>query len=84
MLPAEYDVAMKLASLRPYKYDMSDAVGIIMSENITKDQIEKAVTDFYGGFKNLLHPDEARRLSGSFYCRRYTIEVPMVKDTRFR
>nr|WP_050008180.1 hypothetical protein [Butyrivibrio sp. WCE2006] len=26
MLPSEYDVAMKLASLRPYKYDMSDAV----------------------------------------------------------
>ena len=67
MLPSEYDVAMKLASLRPYKYDMSDAVGIIKSENITREQIEKAVVDFYGGFDNLSHPDEAKKLIDSIF-----------------
>ncbi|SCX96333.1 DUF6036 family nucleotidyltransferase [Butyrivibrio sp. INlla14] len=67
MLPSEYDVAMKLASLRPYKYDMSDAVGIIKSENITREQIEKAVVDFYGGFENLSHPAEAKKLLDSIF-----------------
>jgi hypothetical protein len=67
MLPSEYDVAMKLASLRPYKYDMSDAVGIIKSENITREQIEKAVVDFYVGFDNLSHPDEAKKLIDSIF-----------------
>ena len=67
MLPAEYDVAMKLASLRPYKYDLSDAIGIIKSESITREQIEKAVLDFYGRFDNLSHPDEARKLLDSIF-----------------
>ncbi len=67
MLPPEYDVAMKLASLRPYKYDMSDVVGIIKSENITRERIEKAVVDFYGGFNNLSHPDEAKKLLDSIF-----------------
>ncbi len=68
MLPSEYDVAMKLASLRLYKYDMSDAVGIIKSENIAREQIEKAVVDFYGGFENLSHPDEAKKLLDSIFA----------------
>lgn len=67
MLPSEYDVAMKLASLRPYKYDMSDAVGIIKSENITRESIEKAVGDLYGGFNKLSHPDEAKKLLDSIF-----------------
>lgn len=67
MLPAEYDVAMKLASLRPYKYDLSDVVGIIKSAKITMEQIEKAVEDFYGGFEKLSHPDEARKLLDSIF-----------------
>ena len=67
MLPPEYDVAMKLASLRPYKYDMSDAVGIIKSENVTREQIEKAVVDLYGGFQNLSHSDEAEKLLDSIF-----------------
>lgn len=67
MLPSEYDVAMKLASLRPYKYDMSDAVGIIKSENITRERIDKAVVDLYGGFNNLSHPDEAKKLLDSIF-----------------
>ena len=67
MLPAEYDVAMKLASLRPYKYDLSDAIGIIKSESIMREQIEKAVLDFYGSFDNLSHPDEARKLLDSIF-----------------
>ena len=67
MLPAEYDVAMKLASLRPYKYDLSDIVGIIKSEKLAMEQIEKAVVDFYGGFEKLSHPDEAKKLLDSIY-----------------
>lgn len=67
MLPPEYDVAMKLASLRPYKYDMSDVVGIIKSESIAREGIEKAVVDFYGGFQYLSHPDEAKKLLDSIF-----------------
>ncbi len=40
MLPSEYDVAMKLASLRPYKYDMSDVVGIINSEKMSRELLD--------------------------------------------
>ena len=68
MLPPEYDVAMKLASLRPYKYDMSDVVGIIKSSNITKEQIVKAVIDFYDSFDSLSHPDEAVKLLDSIFA----------------
>lgn len=67
MLPSEYDVAMKLASLRPYKYDISDIVGIIKAENTTREEIEKAVIDFYGAFESLSHPDEARKLLDSIF-----------------
>ncbi len=67
MLPPEYDVAMKLAALRPYKYDMSDIVGITKSENTTREEIEKAVIDFYGAFERLSHPDEARKLLDSIF-----------------
>ncbi len=68
MLPPEYDVAMKLASLRPYKYDMSDVVGIINSERVSRDQIEKAVENFYGGYDNLSHPEDAIRLLDSIFA----------------
>ena len=67
MLPSEYDVAMKLASLRPYKYDMSDVVGIINSEKMSRENIEEAVENLYGGFANLSHPDEARELLDSIF-----------------
>ena len=67
MLPPEYDVAMKLASLRQYKYDMSDVVGIIKTENITREQIERAVENFYGDFENLSHSDEAKELLDSIF-----------------
>lgn len=62
MLPPQYDVAMKLASLRQYKYDMSDIVGIIHSEHLTKESIEKAIADLYVGFDKLSHPQEAKKL----------------------
>ena len=68
MLPPEYDVAMKLASVRPYKNDMSDAVGIIKSEKITREQIEKALVDFYGGFENLSHPEDARKFLDNIFA----------------
>ncbi len=67
MLPSEYDVAMKLASLRPYKYDMSDVVGIINSEKMSSENIEEAVENLYGGFANLSHPEEARKLLDSIF-----------------
>ena len=67
MLPPEYDVAMKLASLRPYKNDISDIVGIIKSERITREQIDKSVTDFYGGVSKLSHPEDAEKLLDRIY-----------------
>ncbi len=67
MISSENDVAMKLASLRPYKYDMSDVVGIIKSEKINRHSVENAVVDSYGGFNNLSHPDEAKKLRDSIF-----------------
>lgn len=56
----EYLVAMKLASLRTYKNDLSDIIGIIQSElgkDINFDKIENAVFNLYGGWEQL--PDNA-------------------------
>jgi hypothetical protein len=67
MLPPEYDVAMKLASLRSYKYDMSDIVGIIEAKDISRTQIENAVRDLYDGFDNLTYPEDAIKLLDSIF-----------------
>ncbi len=67
ILPAEYNVAMKLASLRQYKYDMSDIVGIIQTKNITREMIEKAVRDLYGGFDGLSNAKDAEKLLDSVF-----------------
>ncbi|MBP5600903.1 MAG: hypothetical protein J6X48_11635 [Lachnospiraceae bacterium] len=67
ILPSEYIVAMKLASLRQYKYDMSDIVGIIKSEEIPREIIERAIADLYGSFDNLAHAEDAKTLLGSVY-----------------
>ena len=48
ILPPEYLVAMKLASLRLYKHDRTDIIGIINESNISKEIINKAVCDLYG------------------------------------
>lgn len=65
----EYLVAMKLASLRPYKYDRSDIVGIIQTQNvenfITKERIDKAVNELYGGWRNL--PEGAKLVIDKIY-----------------
>lgn len=68
ILPSEYNVAMKLASLREYKYDMSDVVGIIQSEGISREKIDKAITDLYGGMTKLQHHKEATKLLDSIYA----------------
>lgn len=52
----EYLIAMKLASLRPYKNDMSDIVGILNSEHgrtITIERIDAAIKELYGGWGEL-------------------------------
>jgi hypothetical protein len=67
VLPSEYNVAMKLASLREYKYDMSDVVGIIHSEKLTRDTIDKAVDDLYGGYEKLSHHEDAMKLLDSIF-----------------
>ena len=67
ILPPEYNVAMKLASLREYKYDMSDIVGIIHSEKLTRDAIDKAVDDLYGGYEKLSHHEDAKKLLDSIF-----------------
>ncbi len=55
---AEYLIAMKLRSGRQYKSDLSDILGILAEHNsrgtpIKKEQIQKAVTDLYGGWSAL-------------------------------
>ncbi len=46
---------------------MSDIVGIIKAENTTREEIEKAVIDFYGAFESLSHSDEARKLLDNIF-----------------
>lgn len=55
---AEYLVAMKLMSGRRYKKDLSDIVGILseqakMGEPLCYQQIDCAVKNLYGGWKNI-------------------------------
>lgn len=62
-ISAEYLIAMKLCSGRPYKNDYSDILGILAEHekkgnDITKDQIEKAVENLYGKWKLL--PEASR------------------------
>lgn len=66
---AEYLVAMKLSSLRPYKYDRSDIVGIIQTQDsnnfITKERVDNAVRELYDGWENL--PEEAQSIIDKIY-----------------
>lgn len=55
---AEYLIAMKLASFRPYKTDSSDVIGIIQEHEkaqqpITYDKVDKAVTFLYDGWDKM-------------------------------
>ena len=68
ILPSEYNVAMKLASLREFKYDMSDVVGIIHSEKVTRNSIDKAINDLYEGYDKLSHPEDAKRLLDTIFA----------------
>jgi len=56
-IEAEYLVAMKLTSLRPYKNDKSDIVGIIQEEEsrrpLSYEKIDKAVIALYGAWEKL-------------------------------
>lgn len=57
-ISAEYLVAMKLMSGRRYKKDLSDIIGILseqegMGEPLTYQQIDCAVKNLYGGWKNI-------------------------------
>lgn len=54
----EYLVAMKMVSGRKYKNDLSDILGILYyhyknNDEITYQQIEKAVLDLYGNFDRI-------------------------------
>lgn len=68
ILPSEYNVAMKLASLGEYKYDMSDVVGIIHADKMTRESIDKAVDDLYGGYEKLSHQEDAVKLLDSIFA----------------
>ena len=68
VLPSEYNVAMKLASLREYKYDLSDVVGIIYTDSIPREKIEAAVKNLYEGFENLSHSEEAIKLLDGIFA----------------
>lgn len=61
---SEYLIEMKLMSLRNYKADMSDIIGIIYEERnsgrtITLDDVKKATTELYGDFNVL--PELSRK-----------------------
>lgn len=54
----EYLIAMKLVSLRKYRRDRSDIVGIILEETdknnpVTFEQVDKAVKDLYGNWDRI-------------------------------
>ena len=66
-LPAEYVAAMKLASLREYKYDKSDVIGIIRETGITRNAVEQAVSNLYGGFAELRRAQLAEKLLDEIY-----------------
>ena len=66
-LPAEYVAAMKLASLREYKYDFSDVVGIVKESGITKEQIIEAIDKLYGSIDRLDRSEEAKNLLEDIY-----------------
>ena len=56
----EYLIAMKLASIREYKHDKSDIVGILISNtSIDMNKINKAVDDLYDGWNNM--PNGAKK-----------------------
>lgn len=55
----EYLIAMKLKSLRSYKYDMSDVLGILSEvPDITLDKIKMTVINLYGSWEAI--SDDAR------------------------
>ena len=61
---AEYLIAMKLRSGRPYKSDLSDILGVLAEHEkrgtpISMDQIRKAVIDLYGGWESLPETSQA-------------------------
>ena len=66
MLP-EYVVAMKLAALRQYKYDFSDFAGVVKETGITREKIERAVYDLYGGMDKLTCSKQAADLLDDIY-----------------
>lgn len=62
-ISAEYLIAMKLMSCRPYKYDRSDVIGILAEQerkgdSITQERIRLAAERLYGGYDCL--PENAR------------------------
>ena len=57
-ITSEFLIAMKLMSGRKYKNDLSDVIGILREHQnsgnpISYEQIEKAVSDLYGGWANV-------------------------------
>lgn len=67
-LPAEYVTAMKFASLREYKYDFSDIVGVVKESGISKERIIEAVNNLYGSWDRLTRPEEGKRLLQDIYA----------------
>lgn len=72
---AEYLVAMKLCSYRPYKNDGSDIVGIFNEQEkignpITTEALDKAMKKLYGGWEKV-SPEAIRFLHGVFNMGEY-------------
>ena len=77
----EYLIAMKLKSLRPYKYDMSDVLGILNEvPDITLDKIKMAVINLYGSWEAI--SDDAREYLENIFNKQ--IEFTEIKEKELK
>ena len=89
-MTSKYLIAMKLKSGRPYKYDLSDIVGILFEHEkngqpIALEDIRQASIDLYGAYESL--PEHSRIfienvIAEKDYAKRYEITRQDEKEVR--
>jgi len=81
---AEYLIAMKLMSGRQYKYDLSDATGILFEHQkkgnpISREAIDKAVKTLYGGSAEL-PPISQKTIDDAFESGDYELAYNEIRE----
>ncbi|RKM54337.1 hypothetical protein D6853_14015 [Butyrivibrio sp. X503] len=66
-MPGAYIAAMKLASYRPYKYDRSDVIGVILEDDLQKEDIITAINNLYGSIDALRHSADVKKFLDEIY-----------------